>query len=183
MNSQQIVNILKKEFNVDYNSDVIEKLSEFTIRVSHELMETMEVIQKNQSKRALRKEDVRWIMDDLRTNDSEAMILKKLENHHAKDFPFEDPEKEKDKEIYKAYLPMKNQQNLRRNAQLAVKEEIDNAELKRKKDLQLLRLKSEQSQQVQNNEKSKYQQIFFDEEDDKDQAKKKNFPQIAPIKM
>ncbi|EWS75960.1 transmembrane protein, putative (macronuclear) [Tetrahymena thermophila SB210] len=127
MNSQQIIQILKKEFNVEYNSDVIEKLSEFTIRVSHELMETMEVIQKNQSKRALRKEDVRWIMDDLRTNDSEAMILKKLENHHARDFPFEDPEKEKDKEIYKAYLPMKNQQNLRRNAQLAVKEEIDNA--------------------------------------------------------
>lgn len=43
-------------------------------------------------------------MDDLRTNDAEPFILKKLENHNVKDFPFEDSEKEKDREIYKGNI-------------------------------------------------------------------------------
>ena len=40
-------------------------------------------------------------MDDLRTRDQEAIILRRLENHSVKDFPFEEAESVKEKEIYK----------------------------------------------------------------------------------
>lgn len=40
-------------------------------------------------------------MDDLRTNDSEAAIMKRLENHCPRDMPFDDHDNGKDREIYK----------------------------------------------------------------------------------